>query len=67
MCSVKLLVRKCYDQRQNVSICFIDYQRAFDKVKNGLMLLRLLEIVVDENIHIIKQVYLEPIRRRTNK
>lgn len=56
--SVKLLVQKCYDQRQDVFICFIDYQRAFDNVKHEPLMERLQEIGVDgKDIRIIKELY----------
>ena len=56
--SMKLLVQKCYDQRQNVFICFIDYQKAFDNVKHDLLISRLREIGIDDkDVRIIKQLY----------
>lgn len=56
--SVKLLAQKCYDQRQDVFIYFIDYQGAFDNVKHEPLMERLQEIGVDgKDIRIIKEVY----------
>lgn len=55
---MKLLVQRCYDQRQNVFICFIDYQKAFDNVRHDLLISRLHEIGIDDkDIRIIKQLY----------
>lgn len=31
---MQLLVQKCYDQRKDVFICFIDYQKAFDNIRH---------------------------------
>lgn len=45
--TMKLLVQK-RDQCENVLICFIHYQKAFDKVKHELLDSRLREIVIDE-------------------
>lgn len=56
--SIKLLIQKCYDQRQDVFVCFIDYQKAFDNVKHDILLNRLLEIGIDaKDIRIIQELY----------
>jgi len=37
---MQLLVQKCYDQRKDVFICFIDYQKASDILKTyGILLI----------------------------
>lgn len=55
---MQLLVQKCYDQRKDVFICFIDYQKAFDNVKHDLLIPILREAGIDEkDIQIIHKLY----------
>lgn len=55
---MQLLVRKCYDQRKDVFMCFIDYQRAFDSIRHDLLLPMLWEIGLDDkDIRIIHRLY----------
>ena len=53
MLSVNILLQKCFDQRKHVHVCFIDYEKAFDRVwhdklieifrKRGVVLLQIIK------------------------
>ena len=36
--SLNTLVQNCHDRRQNVYMCFIDYEKAFDSVKHDQLM-----------------------------
>uniref|UniRef100_A0A8D8SJ40 Craniofacial development protein 2 n=2 Tax=Cacopsylla melanoneura TaxID=428564 RepID=A0A8D8SJ40_9HEMI len=53
-----VIIQRCLDVNQTVYVCFLDYNKAFDKVRHGL----LISILKDENIdsrdiQIIKNLY----------
>lgn len=53
-----VLVQRCMDVNQNVYVCFIDYNKAFDKVRHS----RLINILKEENIdsrdiQVLKNLY----------
>lgn len=56
--SINVLFQKCRDQQKKVYSCFIDYEKAFDRV-NHVKLMRILEgMGLDKNdITIIKNLY----------
>ena len=33
--ATQVLVQNCYDQRNDVAMCFIDYEKAFDNITNS--------------------------------
>ncbi|KAL3278231.1 hypothetical protein HHI36_013569 [Cryptolaemus montrouzieri] len=35
--SLLVLAQKCYDQQRDIFICFIDFEKAFDRVRHDLM------------------------------
>lgn len=43
--SLNILLQKCLDQRKDVIMCFIEYQRAFDCVKYDELMTRLICII----------------------
>ena len=56
--SVMVLAQKCRDQRKDLFICFIDYEKAFDKVRHNTLLKCLTKKGLDKNdIDIIKNLY----------
>lgn len=49
------LVQKCKDMQQEVYFCFIDYEKAFDRVQHDRLITLLLEISLDDtDIRIIQ-------------
>lgn len=53
-----VLKQKCRDHRQDVFACFVDYEKAFDRVRHNRLIERLLQAGVDEkDIRIIKNLY----------
>lgn len=36
--SLQMLVQRCQDTNQDVFLCFIDYEKAFDKVQHGKLI-----------------------------
>jgi hypothetical protein len=56
--SMQTLIQNCLDQRKDVFICFIDYEKAFDNVKHELMIKYLQELGLDaKDIRIIANLY----------
>ncbi|XKL64613.1 hypothetical protein PGB90_004699 [Kerria lacca] len=56
--SMKILMQKCYDFQQDLYICFIDYEKAFDTVKHEPLIKMLEEIGLDgKDIRIIAKLY----------
>lgn len=55
---VKILVQNCQDANRDVCLCFIDYEKAFDRVKHAKMIEILRSMNVDENdIRCIQNLY----------
>lgn len=51
-------VQNCHDQHQNVYMCFIDYEKAFDSIKHKQLMKRLLNAGADEkDLRIISNLY----------
>ena len=51
-------MQKCRDQRKDVIACFIDYEKAFDKVKHADLIRMLQERNIDDkDINVIKNLY----------
>jgi len=55
------LIQKCYDQRKNVFICFINYQKAFDNTRHNLLIPILQETSID--IRIIHELFWNQIKK----
>lgn len=56
--SMQTLIQNCLDQRKDVFLCFIDYEKAFDKVKHELLIKYLQEMGLDvKDIRIIANLY----------
>ena len=43
-----MLCERAIEHQQNVFLCFIDYQKAFDKVRHNLLLDMLKQIGIDD-------------------
>lgn len=57
--SLTVLLQKCRDQRKDVYMCFIDYQKAFDCVKHTELIRLLQERKIDKNdLRFIKNLYM---------
>ena len=57
---LNVLMQKCRDQSQDVHLCFIDYEKAFDRVRHTEMINILYEQGVNQSdINIIKNLYWE--------
>lgn len=55
---MQLLVQKCHDQRKDDFICFIDCQKAFDNVRQDLLLPIMQKADTDEkDVRIIHILY----------
>ena len=55
-----MLCERSIEHEQDVSLCFIDYQKAFDKVRHSQLLTILKRIGVDEkDFRIIRNLYYE--------
>uniref|UniRef100_A0A8D8SXR8 Craniofacial development protein 2 n=1 Tax=Cacopsylla melanoneura TaxID=428564 RepID=A0A8D8SXR8_9HEMI len=56
--SVQVLFQRCRDMNCNIFACFIDYQKAFDKVKHNKMMEVLQDSGMDgKDLRIIKNLY----------
>lgn len=56
--SLQTLVQNCQDQRKDVFLCFIDYEKAFDNVKHNLLISYLSDLGLDEkDIRLISNLY----------
>lgn len=56
--AIQVLVQKCLDQQTSAMLCFIDYEKAFDKVKHDKLITILQNIGLDSrDINIIKNLY----------
>jgi len=55
---MNLLLQKCRDQRKDVFACFIDYEKAFDRVQHDKLVDMLRGVGLDDrDIRIIKNLY----------
>lgn len=56
--ALNVLVQKCRDMQNDVILCFIDYEKAFDRVQHDILLQRLIDVGLDgKDIRIIKNLY----------
>lgn len=56
--ALNVLVQKCKDMQSDVILCFIDYEKAFDRVKHEILMQRLTDIGLDgKDLRIIKNLY----------
>ena len=56
--AIQVLVQKCYDQRKDVILCFIDYEKAFDKVQHSKLVQILRELDIDQrDVQCIEDLY----------
>lgn len=57
---ITVLLEKCRDQRKDVYLCFIDYEKAFDRIKHTAMMELLRGQGLDhEDVQLIKNLYWE--------
>lgn len=57
--ATQVLVQNCYDQRKNVIMCFIDFEKAFDRVQHQKLLQILRRMDIDQkDIRCIENLYL---------
>ena len=55
---VNVLCQKCYDQQKDVFLCFVDFEKAFDRVNHEKMLKALKDIGLDtKDFAIIRNLY----------
>lgn len=55
---MNLLLQKCRDQRKDVFACFIDYEKAFDRIQHDKLIDILQGVGIDDrDIRIIKNLY----------
>ena len=56
--SLRMLAERCLDVQKNVFICFVDYEKAFDKVRHEQLLEILKNLMLDgKDLQIIKNLY----------
>ena len=56
--SIQVLIQRCRDVSVDVYACFIDYQKAFDRVKHNKLVEILLELGLDgKDVRIIERLY----------
>ncbi|KAI8436544.1 hypothetical protein MSG28_010075 [Choristoneura fumiferana] len=56
--AVQVLVQKCKDMQQDVFLCFIDYEKAFDRVLHDRLIAILKDIGLDDkDVRIIQNLY----------
>ncbi|RVE51364.1 hypothetical protein evm_003919 [Chilo suppressalis] len=56
--AVQVLIQKCLDMQQDVYLCFIDYEKAFDRVRHDRLIKILNDVGLDnKDIRIIKNLY----------
>ena len=60
ICQLRITVERCLEMRKTLYICFIDYTKAFDRVKHDLLFEMLSKAGVPvKEINIIKNIYLQ--------
>lgn len=56
--ATQVLVQNCYDQRKDVCLCFIDYEKAFDRVQHHKLMQLLRGLDIDQkDIRCIENLY----------
>lgn len=56
--ATQVLVQNCHDQRKDVCLCFIDYEKAFDRVQHHLLMKLLKRLDIDQrDIRCIENLY----------
>lgn len=56
--SLQILAQKCYDQQKDLHICFIDFEKAFDRVKHEKLFNTLGNVGIDDkDIRLLKNLY----------
>lgn len=56
--ATQVLVQNCYDQRKDVYLCFIDYEKAFDRVQHHKLMQLLKRLDLDQkDIRCIENLY----------
>jgi len=56
--ATQVLVQNCYDQRKDVCLCFIDYEKAFDRVQHYKLMQLLKKLDIDQkDIRCIENLY----------
>lgn len=56
--AMKILLQQCYDHQQDVHVCFIDYEKAFDTIRHEPLMKILKEADLDsKDIQIIRELY----------
>ena len=56
--TLSMLMERCIEMRQDLYICFIDYSKAFDKVKHDKLFNLLTELDIDgKDLRIIRNLY----------
>ncbi|XP_072933758.1 uncharacterized protein [Epargyreus clarus] len=56
--AIQVLVQKCREMQQDVFLCFVDYEKAFDRVLHGRMLDILQDVGLDDkDIRFIRNLY----------
>ena len=60
ICQLRIMAERCLEMQTTLYICFIDYTKAFDRVKHDLLFEILFKAgVPDKEINIIKNRYLQ--------
>lgn len=58
LAAVSILFQKCRDMRRDIYVCFIDYEKAFDRVDHTLLLSLLQKMGLDrQDIEFIRELY----------
>lgn len=56
--ATQVLVQNCYDQRKDVCLCFLDYEKAFDRVQHHKLIQLLRKLDIDQkDIRCIENLY----------
>ena len=60
ICQLRIMVERCMEMQKTQYICFVDYTKAFDRVKHDMLFEILSKAgVPDKEINIIKSLYLQ--------
>lgn len=56
--AINILIQKCWDMQMDVFLCFVDYEKAFDRVQHEVLVRHLHSIGLDEkDVRIIQNLY----------